>query len=121
VISELNLPDPSKGTGRLGPEVETTVYRLVQEALTNVVKHAQAQSVRVGVVTTGSEVSVEIQDDGVGFDLTAQTPGYGLAGMRERVFLAGGRLTIESSGEGTLVRARLSDVNGLLDRDRRVV
>ncbi|HEY5196110.1 MAG TPA: GAF domain-containing sensor histidine kinase [Solirubrobacteraceae bacterium] len=107
ITSELVLPDPQEGGGRLAPEVETTVYRLAQEALTNVVKHARASCVRVAVVASTSEVSVEIEDDGVGFASAAQTSGFGLAGMRERVLLAGGRLTIDSSDQGTLVHARL--------------
>ncbi len=92
---------------RLDPELETTIYRLLQEALTNISKHARATSVRVSAQVTESEVLLEIHDDGVGFDTGAQTSGFGLSGMRERVYLAGGRLEIESGEGGTTVRACL--------------
>ncbi len=92
---------------RLGPELETTVYRLVQEALTNVVKHARAEHARVGVSAAGAGLVVEVADDGKGFDPETATSGFGLAGMRERVALSGGRLTVTPSAEGTTVRAVL--------------
>ena len=104
--------DLSFGDGHLlEPELETTVYRLLQEALTNIVKHARATSARIIVRVAGGDVLVEVQDDGEGFDTTAQTSGFGLAGMRERVYLAGGRLDVESSPDGTMVRARLPVVS----------
>jgi signal transduction histidine kinase len=107
IISELKLPDPRAGENRLNQELETTVYRLVQEALTNVAKHAHAGHVRVAVTATEGEVTVEVQDDGVGFAVEGSTPGFGLAGMRERVYLAGGTLQIESDQQGTLLDARV--------------
>jgi signal transduction histidine kinase len=107
VAGELTLPDPRAGEARLSPELETAVYRLVQEGLANVVKHAQASSVRVAVAATDVDVTVELQDDGVGFPVEGPTSGFGLAGMRERVFLAGGTLQIESGDQGTVLRARL--------------
>jgi two-component system sensor histidine kinase NreB len=87
--------------------LETTIYRLVQEALTNVVKHAGAQTVHVLVVATESEITVEVRDDGRGFDTGARSDGFGLAGLRERVYLTGGTLELKSGGEGTQVRAEL--------------
>jgi len=87
----------------LGPGLETTIYRLVQEALTNVVKHAHANRARVRVGLDEVQVRIEIADDGVGFDLDARTSGFGLAGMRERVYLAGGELRIEPLDPGTRV------------------
>jgi signal transduction histidine kinase len=93
--------------GALAPELETTIYRLVQETLANVVKHSRANSVRVVVEAADSEVVVEVADDGRGFDTTALTDGFGLAGIRERVYLAGGRLELRSGEYGTLVRAQL--------------
>jgi signal transduction histidine kinase len=93
--------------GALAPELETTIYRLVQETLTNVVKHARANSVRVVVEAADSEVVVEVVDDGRGFDTAARTDGFGLAGIRERVYLAGGRLELRSGEHGTLIRAQL--------------
>jgi signal transduction histidine kinase len=104
---ELVLPGPSAGEERLEEELETAVYRLVQEALTNVAKHAQARSVRVAVSESEGQLSIEVQDDGSGFDADTVSQGFGLAGMRERVGLAGGTLNIESNERGTLLRARL--------------
>lgn len=107
VVCELDLPDPVGGVARLAPEVETTVYRLVQEALNNVAKHAKATRVRVGVSASNGSVTVEVVDDGTGFDVSDPSAGFGLAGMRERVTLAGGSLIIESGSAGTAVRATL--------------
>jgi signal transduction histidine kinase len=108
ITSTLALPDPATGGERLTPEIETTVYRLVQEALTNIVKHASAHAVHVDVAATADNVAVVIIDDGIGFAPGAKTAGFGLAGMRERVFLVGGTLVLESSaGGGTTVRAEL--------------
>jgi signal transduction histidine kinase len=106
IVSELALPDPERGGAGLIPELETTVYRLVQESLTNVVRHARATTARVSVRLTDEVVIVEVQDDGIGFDTDAQTTGFGLAGMRERVYLAGGTLQLHASEPGTLVSAR---------------
>ena len=88
-------------------ELEMTVYRLVQEALTNVIKHAEASTVRVSVASTDSDVTVEVHDDGKGFDPSVRSQGFGLAGIRERVYLTGGELELESGEDGTLVRAHL--------------
>ena len=107
VVADLKLPNPREGDARLSPELETTVYRLVQEALTNVTKHAQASNVRVTVSSTDGDLSVQVQDDGVGFDVDSTTVGFGLAGVRERVYLAGGTLELESGKDGTLLRAFL--------------
>lgn len=109
IVCGLDLPDPDAGQARLAPEVEVSVYRLVQEALTNVVKHAQASTVKLTVKQSGDEIAIEIADDGVGFSLDSRSEGFGLVGMRERVRLAAGGLSITSSpGSGTVVRARLS-------------
>jgi signal transduction histidine kinase len=107
IASELGLPSPLPAVAGLNPELETTIYRLLQEALTNVVKHAQASKVRVSIGFSDGVVMIDVEDDGVGFDTTVQTSGFGLAGMRERVYLAGGSLEFESMEPGTLVRARL--------------
>jgi signal transduction histidine kinase len=89
------------GSERLQPEVETTLYRIVQEALTNIAKHAGAQRVSVLLVRRLGLVSALIEDDGHGFGADEETQGgIGLAGMRERLALLDGRLTIES-GRGT--------------------
>jgi signal transduction histidine kinase len=91
---------------RLAPETESTIYRLVQEALTNAAKHAGAERVRVEVSRVNGTVEVLVEDDGRGFDPALPTNGLGLVGMRERVELTGGRLEI-SSRPGTRVSARL--------------
>lgn len=97
------------GDSRLPPEVETALYRIAQEAFTNVVKHADASRVTVRFVRGEGTVSLVVHDDGAGFEQAEVRDGsLGLVGMRERVALLGGRLTIESSeGAGTLVRAEV--------------
>ncbi len=107
ISSELTLPDPANGAARLDGDLESTVYRLVQEALTNVTKHAEANTVRVAVGESDGALQVVVQDDGKGFDPEAASQGFGLEGMRERVSLAGGTLSITPCERGTLVRARL--------------
>jgi signal transduction histidine kinase len=109
VDAELQLARPEGGEpARLEPELESTLYRLVQEALTNAVKHARAERVRVRVAESGGTVSVIVSDDGSGFDPERADGGFGLIGMRERVALAGGRLEIVTRlDEGTTVRAEL--------------
>jgi signal transduction histidine kinase len=107
VESQLTLPGPGQGEDRLDAEIETTVYRLVQEALTNVAKHARSETVRVAVGESDGYLLIEVQDEGGGFDLENASGGFGLAGMRERVGLAGGTLDISSSEHGTLVKASL--------------
>jgi signal transduction histidine kinase len=92
--------------GRLAPELETAVYRLVQEALTNVVKHADAGRATVDVTVADDRVLARISDDGHGFDTDASHAGFGLTGMHERVGLVGGTLEITSGDEGTQVVAR---------------
>jgi signal transduction histidine kinase len=105
IEADIGLADPRPGQPRLAPELETTIYRIVQEALTNALKHAEATRVGVVVGEQDGEVVVEVRDDGVGFRPDATTRGYGLTGMRERVQLAGGRLQIDTGEQGTRVRA----------------
>jgi signal transduction histidine kinase len=101
--------------GRLPPEVETTAYRIVQEALTNVARHAAVKTARVRLIVEGEALRLQIQDDGRGFDVAAALAGTeraGLAGMRERAALLGGALQIDSHpGAGTLVLAVLPLAN----------
>jgi signal transduction histidine kinase len=94
---------------KLAPEQETALYRIVQEALTNVVKHAEASSVSIVLADAGSSVRILIEDDGNGFDETQVREGaLGLVGMRERVALLGGRLEVQSSpGRGTTLVAEI--------------
>ncbi|MEA2135358.1 MAG: hypothetical protein QOC68_3267 [Solirubrobacteraceae bacterium] len=93
--------------GRHTPELESTVYRLVQESLTNAVRHAGASRVGIDVTERDGYLDIAVADDGGGFDTEAQATGFGLVGMRERVTLAAGELAIETSPRGTTVRARL--------------
>jgi signal transduction histidine kinase len=90
---------------RLPNEIETVLYRVVQEALTNVVKHARAEHVSVLLHARPGKVAVVIEDDGRGFSADVlSTDGIGLVGMRERVALVGGRLELETSeGGGTTI------------------
>jgi signal transduction histidine kinase len=91
---------------RLPAEVESTVYRLVQEALTNVGKHAAATRLELELLMEGDAVTVTVSDDGHGFDTGAPTTGFGLVGMRERVTLVSGQMSVESGdGAGTVIRA----------------
>jgi two-component system, NarL family, sensor histidine kinase DevS len=100
------------GDARLAGEVETALYRIVQEALTNVVKHAGATHVSVVLTRKGDTVAAVVEDDGQGFDSdTTREEGLGLAGMRERVEIVGGRLRIESApGSGTTLAAEVPAV-----------
>jgi two-component system CheB/CheR fusion protein len=105
---DLHAPDGVRET-RLEPEIETVLYRMTQEALNNVAKHAHASAVQITLARRGDEVSLTIVDDGVGFDdkqpFGTGAKGLGLVGMRERAALAGGSVNIESKpGAGTTVR-----------------
>jgi signal transduction histidine kinase len=97
------------GETRLPSEVETTLYRVVQESLTNIVKHANAHNISVSIAPRGSTVAAVIEDDGVGFDQRAVPgEGVGLLGMRERLSFVDGRLEIESRpGAGTTIVAEV--------------
>ncbi len=98
--------DLSIASERLDPELETVVYRLVQEALTNIAKHADAAGVTLQVTQAEGRLDVLVSDDGTGFDPDVERTGFGLTGMRERVELVGGQLQIESKpGSGTRVGA----------------
>ena len=94
---------------RLPPEVETALYRIAQEALTNVAKHAGARHVSVIVTRRDGSVTVVVEDDGRGFGAAGgDSGGLGLVGMKERVGLLGGRLAIESTeGSGTTIVAEV--------------
>jgi signal transduction histidine kinase len=108
IVHDIDLAVAAAPAERLGEELEMAVYRLVQEALTNVVKHAEASRVRVSVGEGQGEIVVEVQDDGIGFDSSSAGDGFGLAGMRERVGLVGGTLVVEATEQGgTRVCARM--------------
>ena len=99
---------------QLSASSQLTVYRLIQESLTNIGKYAEAQRVLITVHNYPTHVTVQVRDDGTGFDTHSISPtAHGLAGMNHRVEAAGGRLTVTSTpGEGTLVSATLPHSNG---------
>jgi signal transduction histidine kinase len=106
VATEIQLADGR----RLPRDTEGAVYRIVQEALTNVIRHAGAAHVAVAVHQLAREVEIEVTDDGRGFDPESAV-GFGLTGMRERALLAGGSLRVASARGGpTHIHARLPAV-----------
>ena len=100
--------------GRLPPAVETALYRVTQEALTNVLKHAGATRVSVVLQRSAGQVTAVVEDDGVGFEADRVAGRrLGVLGMRERVALVGGTLAVESGpGRGTTVIARIPVPDG---------
>ncbi|WP_231123347.1 sensor histidine kinase [Nocardioides sambongensis] len=110
------------GLPALGPETETVVYRVAQEALTNVVRHARAGEVELALVQVGGEVVLEVADDGIGLGPTGQQGGdsasgdrgLGLRGMSDRAGSVGGTLEVADrpEGRGTVVRLRIPLVEG---------
>jgi len=104
---DVKLTDALAGR-RLPPDAETALYRIVQEALTNIVKHAHARRVSILLTLMDRGAAAVIEDDGLGFDPSVEHEGLGLLGIRERLQLLGGHLTIESSaGSGTTLRAEV--------------
>jgi signal transduction histidine kinase len=90
---------------RLPPEIESSAYFIVAEALTNVVKHSQATSAEVTATLGSGTLTVQVRDDGVG---GAHLGGYGLLGVGDRAAALGGRMRIDSPpGEGTVLTAVL--------------
>jgi signal transduction histidine kinase len=98
--------DGEDAPARLEPELEAAIYRLVQEALTNAIKHADPSSLRIEVIERDGCVFAAVRDDGHGFDPSASHGGFGLTSMQERVSLADGKLEISSDQDGTTVQAR---------------
>jgi signal transduction histidine kinase len=95
---------------RLPTILEVTVYRVVQEALSNAVKHSSARRVRITVLESHDAVVAEIADDGRGFTLDRIEPGFGLSTMRERALLLEGSVRISSRTTpptGTMIQLRL--------------
>jgi two-component system NarL family sensor kinase len=101
------------GEARVDPEAETLVFRLVQEALTNVVKHAEVASARVALEIRPGSILVRVEDRGSGFDAAGvlagsdEERGFGVRAMRDRVQSFHGRFRLDSSPEGTLIEAEI--------------
>jgi signal transduction histidine kinase len=100
--------------GRLSRELETAIFRTVQECLTNIHRHSESLTAKIRLARKGPEVRVEVEDEGKGIPpdkhyevASPGTPGVGIRGMRERLRQLGGSLEIHSNGRGTLVKARL--------------
>ena len=99
-MGDINLPDPQA----------TAVFRMLQECLTNIARHAKATQVEINLERDEKEIAVSVQDDGVGFDTSAprKSQAFGLLGLRERANLLDGRVIITSrQGQGTLVDIRV--------------
>jgi len=100
-----------RAQSRLAPDIETACFRIVQEALTNITRHAQAQRVEISLRREGEDMVLSVQDDGLGFDIQAMRQravlggSLGVLGMQERANLIDGQLTIHSvSGQGSSVQ-----------------
>ncbi len=121
-VSDSNPSDRETDSHRLSPEIETTLYRVVQEAINNIARHAAARNVEISLDLTGEVARVDIRDDGIGFDLaelktssakdleemdanlSGGTRGLGILGMQERIELLGGELEILTvPGNGTQI------------------
>jgi signal transduction histidine kinase len=111
VSVEIDLAyEAGRRPSRLRPEIEDAVYRIVQEGLTNVVKHAEASQVEVSVIEVDDHVHVKVVDDGKGLDADGGG-GFGMIGMRERVELVGGSLSVAPGEQGgTELRASIPTV-----------
>jgi signal transduction histidine kinase len=107
ITHALDLPGAKGSSPLLAADTQATIYRVVQEALTNVAKHAEATAASVKVRAQDTSLIVEISDNGRGFATDTAGTGFGLTGMRERILAANGNLTIESSASGTTVAATL--------------
>jgi len=108
---DLELPED---LGRLPQDLETAIFRIVQECLTNIHRHSESPVARIRITRSDSEVSLEVEDSGKGTPLEKReamesggTPGVGIRGMRERLRQFGGSLEINSTDRGTVVIARL--------------
>ena len=100
--------EAGRSATRHDDELETALYRIAQEAMTNGLKHSGAALLTVDIAEVDGHVIVSVRDDGQGFDPSARAEGFGLLGMRERVELLDGTLTVVSApGEGTTLSARL--------------
>jgi PAS domain S-box-containing protein len=116
---ELDLPSD---LGRLPPEVETALFRILQESLNNVHRHSGSPRARVQIYRDQAGVTMQVQDEGQGMqhgelkgdNQLASAPGVGIAGMRERVRQLGGQLDLHSTGSGTTLKVTLPPNSGSL-------
>jgi signal transduction histidine kinase len=101
----------------LSNQINTVAYRIVQEGLTNICKHAEATTVRIELQTTASGLLLVLQDNGKGFQVDERSTGFGLQGMRERIAALGGELEIVSEpGAGCRITARIPRLQHFSDR-----
>jgi signal transduction histidine kinase len=101
-ISHIQLPDS------IPIEISTPIYRIIQESLTNIYKHAKATEVRLELIMIDKSLQLKIQDNGVGFDLTQNTTGFGLKSMRDRTLSLGGHFHIQSDpGSGCTITVKI--------------
>ena len=111
---DLDLP---ADFGRFSPELETSIFRIVQECLTNIHRHSGSPTAKIRLLHLDGEAHVEVEDKGKGIPIEKReemasggTPGVGIRGMRERIRQLGGALEIRSNGNGTVILARLPAV-----------
>ncbi len=115
--TEIKVVFKNKGLEeRLPSHIEAVVYRIIQEALTNVAKHAAAETVKVTITRLKTIVKLYIEDNGLGFDVSKVLPekAYGISGMKNRALFAGGNLEIQSTpGRGTIITGTIPIVTSL--------
>lgn len=100
--------DEPRPVGRMDPAVELSLYRIAQEAVNNIIKHAQAKHVDIQLYKTKKQVIMSIEDDGVGFEHTSSGSGHGMLNIENRCRMMEGQLEVESSpGKGTTLRLRV--------------
>jgi signal transduction histidine kinase len=94
---------------RMSDDIDTAIYRIIQESVTNICKHAQATEVKLRLTVTATALHLLIHDNGIGFNLSQNTTGFGLQSMRDRTLAIGGDLHIESSpGQGCKIEIEIS-------------
>jgi signal transduction histidine kinase len=110
------------GVDEIPEDYRTCVYRVVQEALTNIARHASARQILIGITANNSVLSISIKDDGIGFETPERSRGgLGLLGMAERVKQLGGGLDVVSSpGKGTSIHARMPLEKGRVEHEENM-
>jgi len=108
IEADIDLRYGAERTKRLDPEIESSVYRILQETLTNISKHSRAERVDLEITEDAERLRLRIRDDGVGFDPSRPSEGFGLRGMRERALLVDGTIGVRSSpGSGTEITVEI--------------